>query len=71
MRLPKKEAANRTLAQGDLPSAVALVTGSSAHHSSLSKKLSPEAHTLLFLLSVLAIIPLAVLLQPCHQIRRS
>jgi len=31
--------------------------------------LKPEAHTLLFMLSVLAIVPLGLTAEPCHRIR--
>ena len=34
----------------------------------VASRLGPEAATLLFVLSVLAIVPLAALLEPCHRI---
>ena len=36
----------------------------------VAQKLKPEAHTLLFVLSVLAIVPLAALLESRYRIRR-
>ena len=65
MRAPPfitSEGAHEPIAQRNPPQSAALAAGVRAGACSSPQKLKPEAHTLLFVLSVLAIVPLAALL---------